>query len=72
MEAIITPFLDRNISMLRILFHFLVIVMSASNISFVELHLFPFDGFLGDVRREFVQRLSTALVVLWVLVFATL
>jgi hypothetical protein len=31
--------------------------MSACNISFVDILLFPFDGFWGDVRREFLQRL---------------
>jgi hypothetical protein len=31
------------------------------NMSFVDLLMFPFDGFWGDVPREFLQRLYAAL-----------
>jgi hypothetical protein len=49
-------------------------VMSACNISFVELLLVLFRRFWGDVRREFMQRLFVALhgTLLWVPIFATL
>ena len=36
-------------------------VMSVCNILFVDLLMFRFGGFLGDVRREFMQRLYVAL-----------
>jgi hypothetical protein len=45
----------------RTFVHCVLTNMSACNISFVDLLMFPFAGFLGDVRREFMQRLCIAL-----------
>jgi hypothetical protein len=39
----------------------LTIVMSVCNISFIELLMFLFGVFWGNVQRELVQRLSAAL-----------
>jgi hypothetical protein len=34
--------------------------------------MFPFNGFWGDVRREFMQRLLLLFMVLWVPIFTML
>jgi hypothetical protein len=46
----------------RTIVHCVLTVVSAYNISFVDLLLFPLDGFWGMYeRREFLQRLYVAL-----------
>jgi hypothetical protein len=46
---------------LKTLLHCVLTVLSACNISFIDLLMFPFDAFWGGVRQELMQRLHAAL-----------
>jgi hypothetical protein len=58
--------------MQRTLVHCVVTCMSACNISFVDILLFPFDGFWGMCVENPCNVFLPLLMVLWDLIFAML
>jgi hypothetical protein len=54
------------------LVHYVVRVLSACNTSFVDLLMFPFDGFKGMYGENSCNVLMLLFMVLWILLFAML